>query len=273
MKIINDFGFVILEINSVEPRDTGEWVCKATNQMGVATSKGSLKCTGKPNIISDSQQPKSLEKIVDLERPKPGPEVAPSKTPKPPKFISPLIPLPDLEEGDSVHLEAQVVPVDDPQMRIEWFRDGKQLSFGHRYRPINDFGFCILDIIYVLPQDNGEYVCRATNSCGQDSTTTTLKCAAKPSLILQPQVSAGKSKAIDDLEDSLKPKLAEAQPDAPKVAPVFVEPIKSPPPLKEGENAHLSARISPANDPELRVEWLFNGTQLQKGTAATSTLP
>lgn len=49
-------------------------------------------------------------------------------------------------------------------------------SIGHRFRTIHDFGFVVLDILYVYPEDSGEYVCKATNKYGQATTTARLNC-------------------------------------------------------------------------------------------------
>ncbi len=54
VKMINDFGWVILDINQVEPRDTGEWTCRAYNAMGEARSSGQIRCVGKDNIGNKS---------------------------------------------------------------------------------------------------------------------------------------------------------------------------------------------------------------------------
>lgn len=35
-----------------------------------------------------------------------------------------------LSEGQSCHLEATLTPVNDPSMRVEWFRDGHPISQG-----------------------------------------------------------------------------------------------------------------------------------------------
>ena len=120
-----------------------------------------------------------------------------------PKFIVPFGQVDQLSEGDSVHLEAQITPVDDPNIKIEWFRNGQPLSFASRFKPLHDFGFIILDILHVVPEDSGEYLCRASNQAGQATSTVQLQIAPGVGLITQSQVKAEKAKAIQDLEDSL----------------------------------------------------------------------
>ena len=79
VKMINDFGWIILDINQTETRDSGEWVCRAYNSAGEATSTASMNILGKESIVYDAQQPQSLPRIQELEAPKPLPEEAPPK--------------------------------------------------------------------------------------------------------------------------------------------------------------------------------------------------
>ncbi len=71
---------------------------------------------------------------------------------------------------------------------MEWLKDGKTLSTGHRFRTFHDFGIVILDLLTCYAEDSGKYECRATNLAGSDSTFTQLTCSEKTGLILTPQV-------------------------------------------------------------------------------------
>lgn len=84
-----------------------------------------------------------------------------------------------MEERDSVHFECRVEPKNDPRLRIEWYRKGKPLPSGHRYRSTYDMGFVSLDILNVYNEDEGEYVCRAVNDVGEDFTKATISCKSK----------------------------------------------------------------------------------------------
>lgn len=46
---------------------------------------------------------------------------------------------------------------------------------GTRVHTVDDFGFVVLDIDWLFPRDAGEYMCRATNKWGQDTTKAVLK--------------------------------------------------------------------------------------------------
>lgn len=136
----------------------GEYICRATNRWGTATTVANINCIGRHGIISESQLPDGMtaERLKDLER---GPiSVAPKEDEQmgPPRFLS-QIESATVEESESVRFECRVEPKDDPRLRIEWYRNGKLLPSGHRYRNVYDLGFVSLDILYVYGEDSGEY--------------------------------------------------------------------------------------------------------------------
>lgn len=45
-----------------------------------------------------------------------------------PVFIRPLQDLGELQEGRNAHFEAQLTPVSDPTMKVEWYKDGKPIT-------------------------------------------------------------------------------------------------------------------------------------------------
>lgn len=45
-----------------------------------------------------------------------------------PVFIRPLQNQGELQEGRNAHFEAQLVPVSDPTMRVEWSKDGRPIT-------------------------------------------------------------------------------------------------------------------------------------------------
>lgn len=175
---LNDFGFIALDIDYIYIRDSGEYVCRATNKWGTATTTAKVTCIGKHNIDSESQLPQgmSAERLRELER---GPVTqAPPKEETafgPPKFIT-FINSAAVEESEAVRFECRVEPKTDPKLRIEWYRNGKLLPSGHRYRNVYDLGYVSLDILYVYGEDSGDYVCRAVNEFGEDFTRATISC-------------------------------------------------------------------------------------------------
>lgn len=100
-----------------------------------------------------------------------------------PVFTVPLANIDNLREGESCHFEARLTPTNDPKLKVEWFWNGKPLKTGSRFRTFCDFGFVILEISPVYPEDSGEYSCRASNDYGEAVTTASMKIQGNLTLI------------------------------------------------------------------------------------------
>lgn len=105
-----------------------------------------------------------------------------------PRYITHIQSLENLIEGDSAHFECKLLPVDDPQLKVEWYHNGEPLTSGHRFKTTHDFGFVALDILYVHPEDSGEYIARAVNQVGEDVTRAIIRCRARQKIIYNPQL-------------------------------------------------------------------------------------
>lgn len=57
-----------------------------------------------------------------------------------PTFIKPLENLDNLMEGAFARFEAQIQPVNDPTMRVEWFVNGRPLTSSSRINTTFSFG-------------------------------------------------------------------------------------------------------------------------------------
>lgn len=84
-----------------------------------------------------------------------------------------------VDESETVHFETRVEPKDDSKLRVEWFRNGRPLPTGSRYRNVFDLGFVSLDVSHFYAEDSGEYVCRATNDFGVSETRATVSCKSE----------------------------------------------------------------------------------------------
>jgi len=119
-----------------------------------------------------------------------------------PVFIRPLQDLGELQEGRNAHFEAQLTPVSDPTMKVEWYKDGKPitaseyqcsrnydcrkknttvvLSFqGSRITSIFNFGYVSLNIMHLRAEDAGSYTVRAVNRLGEAISSATLRVFGK----------------------------------------------------------------------------------------------
>ncbi|CAH0765342.1 unnamed protein product [Bemisia tabaci] len=270
IKTVSDFGYVVMDISYVQSQDSGEYVCKASNKYGEDTTSAFIECEGKGGVYLDSLQPDSLARIRELEAQ--GVKFTPDGVPtggEPPKFTSHIMDIAQLKEGQSAHFEARLTPIDDPNLTVEWFYNGKKLPHGHRYRTFHDFGIVILDILYCYEENSGVYECRATNHYGTDTTQAKMTCLSKASLILEsqlPQGMEGGLEKIQTLEDSMVSSRVERTGIDQKQAPLFTIPLANVDDLREGENAHFEARVVPTDDPKLKVEWFWNGYPLKTGS-------
>lgn len=188
IKPVSDFGYVLLDIAYVQSHDSGEYVCRAYNKWGEDFTRAVIECEGKSGVFYDSLQPQSLDRIRELELPIERPEAPPTPQSEAPRFVTEIQDISKLVEGQSAHFEARVVPVNDPNLTVEWFYNGKKLPSGHRFRTFHDFGIVILDILYCYEENSGVYECRATNQHGTAVTKATLKCFSKTNLVLDSQL-------------------------------------------------------------------------------------
>nr|CAD7404271.1 unnamed protein product [Timema cristinae] len=267
-----DFGQVSLDISGAYPEDSGVYMCKATNNKGHASTSGTLRCTSKQNIYLDTQHPQGeagLEKVQEAEgaylakyqRQLSGPEAAYPK----PVWTTPLAPEFKLGEAQPLHLEGQVEPKEDPNLKVEWFFNGKALEHGSRFKMTCDFGFVTLDLSDVYERDQGIYTCKAYNHVGEAFTSTTVYCTSKTGLIEHTQHPKGTEglEKIQDLEESLKRQEGAAPEGDEGHAPVFTSQFDNLTNLSEGEIAHFEASLTPVGDQSMVVEWFYNGEVLK----------
>nr|CAI5824803.1 unnamed protein product [Callosobruchus analis] len=150
----------------------------------------------------------------------------------PPSFTKTLSDL-TINDGDSLTLTAHVKG--DPEPQIVWSKNGKVLSSSEVVDLKYKNGIAKLHINEVYPEDEGEYVCKATNSMGEVET----KCK----LTIKPMTNNvdGKKKSED------KP---------PKIVSHLESAF-----VKDGEPVTLSCRIIGAD--KFDVVWLHNNKEIK----------
>ena len=84
-----------------------------------------------------------------------------------PTFVKPLKDLGLMNEMAYAHFEAQINPVSDPHMRIEWSKDGRSITASSRITTIHNFGYVALNINHLRAEDAGMCTCRAVNRMGE----------------------------------------------------------------------------------------------------------
>ena len=80
-----------------------------------------------------------------------------------------------------------VEPINDPNLRVQWYVNDREIITGHRFRTTHDFGFVALDILYAYAEDSGRYTCKAVNRIGQAVNQCNVIIQAKNSLLLDSQ--------------------------------------------------------------------------------------
>lgn len=98
---------------------------------------------------------------------------------EPPRFARQLDTPVEVEEQQSVHFECRIQPANDVRMSIEWLHNGAPLPAAHRFRPMFDFGYVALDILYAYPQDSGTYTLIARNELGEVQGSVELQVTGK----------------------------------------------------------------------------------------------
>lgn len=263
----HEFGIVRLRIKRCEAEDSGIYQCKATNALGEAISTGSLLVHAKSNVQCETLHPAGLDKIRQLENPKPVERVEEQIVEQPPKFLTHITDYVEKCEGESVHFECCLTPVDDAELKTEWFFNGRPLVTGSRFHTIDDFGFIVLDIDWLFPRDTGEYVCRATNKYGTDITRTVLRVKPDKNIVLDSQLD--NPTIIDKLRQLEFPDVAEEESNEEPDKPAhFIQHLRTKNGRQqfiEGDNVHFEARVGPATDGNLTIEWFHNDKPLISG--------
>lgn len=125
-----------------------------------------------------------------------------------------------------------------------------------------------LDILYLLAHDSGEYSIRVFNDRGQATSSAKIAITPKETLLLQP-VDEKKARAVQELEDARnrRPEVMDIAPE--ERIPVFVVPLSAPLQVEQGDRAHFTATYEPASDPNVAIEWFFNGRPFSSARCKT----
>ena len=181
-----------------------------------------------------------------------------------PKFLKQLQGVTTLAEGQHAHFEAQIEPINDSKLRVEFLHNGKQLKQAARIHTVCDFGYVALDIGSLVSSDAGEYVCIIKNALGESKSSVNLNVAGKGSLDTSSQRPEGLDK-IKELESrGPRSKSDEIQTFQ---KPVFTTALQNVV-MSENQSTRLAARLIPVGDPSLKVEWMKDGNILETGQSS-----
>ena len=267
----HEFDYVALDLLGVYAVDSGVYTCQARNQLGEAVTSCSVRIIAKKDLILDSQYPAGLEKIQYLEdssryqRNEFVDEIVNIK----PRFLTKPKSLEKMKEGQHAHFECKLEPVTDPNLKVEWFKNGRPVTVGHRFRPIHDFGYVALDIVDLIAEDTATYTCRAVNLIGFDEISCNMVCQGSAQILTTTQNEVGLEQ-IQYLEDKSRYQRTEQIEESSKQAPIFTTSLKNIE-IREGQRAHFECRLIPVSDPHLKVEWYLNNVAVKSGSRFTET--
>ena len=182
-----------------------------------------------------------------------------------PHFVTELMGISNLPEGQVAHFEAQIEPIHDPDLKVEFLHNGAPLKQGSRIHTICDFGYVALDISHLVEADAGEYSCRVSNKFGQAASSVRLSISGKDSLDTSSQRPEGLEK-IAMLESGRHQRSRADDEVTTFQKPMFTQPLQNVE-REEGHSAHFSTRLIPVGDPTLKVEWLKDGQVISSGEA------
>lgn len=260
----------------ITANDQGQYVCRVTSATGVAESKAILTVSQRASIEQTTQHPTSLQYIQQMEdyskyqRTESIEEINNQK----PAFIRPLRNLGELEEGKNAHFEAQITPVSDPTMRVEWYKDGHPITASSRITAIFNFGYVSLNIMHLRAEDTGSYTVRAVNRIGEAFSTSTVTVLSRSSVTADLGIPE-QHRYIEKMEELNAYQQQQQSRHAYEIvesypAPEFKTPIKDQVNIKEGGFAHFEARLEPIGDSTLKVEWFRDGYPVEASSRITS---
>lgn len=261
----NNFGVITLDISALHITDSGKYtLVVSTEDFGSISSSANLEVIEESSIISSSQFPESLDKIQYIEghNKYSRKEIEDLEFNEKPHFLTPMADQ-RIPEFERAHFESRLEPVNDPSMQIQFLKNGQPIEKANRISTTDNFGFVSIDIRQCTKEvDEGYYEVIARNKIGEARVGARLEVIPTKNIISD-HITDDPSK-IHYLENQQKYVREEIE-DAGPEKPFFLEPLRGPDVLWEGQSAHFETRFRPVSDPSLQVAWFFNDKQLQLG--------
>merc|ERR1712223_2297961 len=268
------FGFVSLDMLNTTVSDSGEYICVVSNNAGTTQSSCRMVVQPRKDMEPDFYSQGIRQVEMRQEQQQQRVEVVEVKTTKP-EFVKPLADLGDMAEGSNIHLEAQVNPVSDHTMSIEWFKDGKPITASSRIGTLYSFGYVSLNITGLRVEDAGTYICVARNAAGEAMTQAQVGVIPEAKLtsatgIAEQQVYIEKVQQLEQHQQSRQMMTRTDSIVEPNQPPQFTTPLADQLNVREGGFAHFEARLEPMGDHSMTVEWFKDGRLVDASSRITS---
>lgn len=131
------------------------------------------------------------------------------------------------------------------------------------------FGFIALDLLGIIAEDAGEYVCRVTSLTGSAESRAVLRVTQRSGIEKSSQHPSS-LQYIQQLEDYSKYQRSESIDESANQKPAFIRPLKSLGQLEEGRNAHFEGQLTPVSDSTMKVEWYKDGRPITASSRITA---
>uniref|UniRef100_A0A1I7XKA0 Titin n=1 Tax=Heterorhabditis bacteriophora TaxID=37862 RepID=A0A1I7XKA0_HETBA len=269
IQTFHNFGCVSLSLHPTYPEDAGTYTCVLFNAHGQAQSSAELTTLSVEPLQLGTKHEDSLQIIGYLDSHQV--HIGPQSVERPeefhsleaPRFARSLADRIEVMENEPVHFEARLQPANDVKMTVEWYHNGAPLPAAHRFRPMFDFGYVALDILYAYPEDTGTYVLVARNELGEARCSLELVVSSDKVLYLDPHHPEGLERI--KLEHDRRQGLPEIEDRSCDAAPKFLGDLQDQQ-LNEHENIHLDLKVTPVNDPTMVIEWFVDGRNIHTGS-------
>jgi len=260
---IFDRGYVVLDILYSIEEDSGVYVCVATSKSGQDQSNQinvSVAPEAKVNNNCDFIESQQVQH-VESEPHQPDKH----ESSQPPQFLKNLTSNTTVNQGESVHLETSVEPRNDVSLTVEWHKDGQSISLGSRFNAVFDRGFCVLDILYTYPEDDGIYTCIARNNCGEaQSSNAQITCMPDEKIISKSNLNESSISQLKRFESNIQEEICDTfrhmEDEEQDQAPVFDKRLQDVI-IDEGCPAKFIININ--SHPRASIVWSINNEEVK----------
>ena len=259
-----NFGYVALTIKQVGSYDAGSYTCVAKNKCGRAETAARMTTLAAHDAELQSKTWESIQQMEASKKMTAGATIVPQEESTAPRFLSQLKGTNVVLEGQRAHFECRLEPQNDPNLKVQWLHEGRELKASSRIQTYHDFGYVALDILDATKEDSGRYTLIAQNNLGREEASINLRVDAHGQGVDSSTIHA---KAIEETRKfEMKEQKVSQEIPLTQQKPVFRTTLVDPQPVMEGQNIHLEARLEPIGDPTMKVEWFFNNSPLTIGS-------